>query len=156
MGHSASPASLARNIAPAGPTPGDTPVLLVIEERPGLADSIAELCAFLNIRVIATAPGVALAVALRKTAPIAVLAESDIDGLRLCNTLKTIASYDPALPILVLTDANPAILGTLDGAEYLWSLTNVIRVTGAQYPRAVMEFLAAAGRRCDGARLIAV
>ncbi len=160
MGHSAQNVAPVRNAAPSSPAASAEavrpPVLLVVEEQAGLADSIAELCAFLDIKVARTQPGAALATALRGVAPIGVLTESDADGLRICTTLKTIASYDPSLPTLVVTDGSPTILGTLDGAEYLWRLTGVARIADTHNPGAVVDFLARAGRRNGTGRLLSV
>jgi hypothetical protein len=106
--------------------------------------------------VTRTEPGTELAAALRDAVPIDVLTESDADAVRICTTLKTIASYDPSLPTLVVTDGSPAILGTLDGAEYLWRLTGVARITDTQNPRAMVDFLSRASRRSGTGRLLAV
>jgi hypothetical protein len=70
--------------------------------------------------------------------------------------LRSVAAYDPDLPVLLVTGDDPAIDGAIDAAEQLWGLTSVCRLSEAPGLLDVMNFLFLAGRRTDSGRLIPI
>ena len=66
------------------------------------------------------------------------------------------AAYDPDLPVLLLTDGNPALLGAVDAIAELHGLTRVATVIGTSDIGGLVDFLCHAARDSGMTRLLRV
>jgi len=130
------------------------PVVVVVEEMPSLAITIAEICDFLRIRIEHVTSAHELADALRETAPIAVLSEAAQVDCAVYDLMMAVADYDPGLPVLMVITDQPTARGAVDAAQKLWQLTEIVRIGQRPGIRGLIDFLFNAGRRAGTGRLI--
>jgi hypothetical protein len=134
----------------------EDPVVVVVEDRPGLSIAIAEVCDFLRIRVEFVADAHELALCLPDVQPIAVLSESAEITCKTYDLLMVVADYDPATPMMMVIKDEPANRGALDAAQKLWQLTEVTRLGQRPGIRALIDFLFLAGRKHGGGRMMPI
>ncbi len=70
--------------------------------------------------------------------------------------MKVIARYSRDLPIMLLTDGDPMMMGAADAVQDLWGLTSVTRTSGFPVAGQLVGFLFSAGRRAGCMRLVPV
>ena len=104
--------------------------------------------------ILLQARGEDLAPLLRINPPIAVVAELDGPHQDGCHVMKTVASIDRTLPILLLTDGNPAHLGAVDAVRELFGLTRIATATGLGDIGKLVDFLCQASREAGQLRLL--
>jgi CheY-like chemotaxis protein len=124
-----------------------------------VAETVGQLeavCDFFSLTVAVVPERTDLMPLLREHRPMAVI--SDIDGQHQdgFHAMKTVASYDRDLPILLLTGGDPMLMGAADAVQELWNLTMVSRSTSLPLAAQLAEFLFAAGRRAGCMRLVPV
>jgi CheY-like chemotaxis protein len=123
------------------------PLILVLEDGQFLSDSLRELCGFLAVSVERIDSTEDLLPFLRRGRPMAVVAAMAAEGQDGANVLKTVALHDPSLPVLMMTDGNPALAGAVDAVTELWGLTEVVQAAEFLSPGALAQFLCRAGLR---------
>jgi CheY-like chemotaxis protein len=123
------------------------PLVLVLEDGQSLSDSLRELCGFLAVSVERIDSTENLLPFLRSGRPMAVVAAMAAEGQDGANVLKTVALHDASLPVLMMTDGNPALAGAADAVTELWGLTEVVQAAEFLSPGALVQFLCRAGLR---------
>ncbi len=123
------------------------PTVVVVEDAPRWSQSMEELCAFLEVRLVWLPSEGDLAPILRHCRPMAVLANMDGSGQDGCHVMKLVAAHDPDLPIMVITGGDAKIAGAADAVEEIWGLTSVVQRDVPPNPGDLVEFLFRAGRR---------
>jgi len=119
---------------------------MVVENRNGLSAMVQGLCDHLGITVEPVYCSQSLPQLLVSERPVAVLAELDGVDQDGCDVMMRVADYDPTMPVLLLTGADPAQLGAADAVKELWGLSGV--QMEPQLPSAgwLAEFLCCAAR----------
>jgi DNA-binding NtrC family response regulator len=122
------------------------PIVVVVEDGTYFSDAIYEICHFLSIKVEHLSSEQDLIPTLADLRPMAVMAALDAIGQDGCHVMKTVAHYDPTLPILLLTEGNPALTGAADAVEEIWGLSHVTKHSDIPSPAELVEFLFHAGQ----------
>ena len=128
--------------------------VIVLAGAEGASIRLQRMCAALEIRTVVVVSHHDLPFRLHHTRPIAVISELDPQGLASCAALRTIASYDQDMPVLLVTGDDPLVLGTIDAAEELWQLSGLHRLATAPAPGDLIHFLYRAGRQSGFGRLM--
>jgi hypothetical protein len=132
------------------------PVVLIVEPSPGLSRAIGEVCDFLRVRIECISNARETGYALREIRPMAVFTQATTVDCGVYDLLMAVADYDHGLPVMVVTDADPAARGALEGAQKLWQLTELQSVSKRPGIRSLIDFLFTAGRRNGAARMMPV
>ena len=117
---------------------------------------VETICEFLDLGIEHVTSADDLAPMLRGVQPIAVIAELEgrhQDGF---HAMKIAAGHNPDLPVLLLTDGDPALLGAVDAMKEICGLTRVAAVTGAGDIAAMVDFLCHAARRSGMSRMMRI
>jgi hypothetical protein len=130
--------------------------VFIVSEDPERQMSIAPVCDFLDLDVQIVTGADDLASLLRMQRPMAVIADTegaDQDGF---HAMKLVAGYNRDLPVMLLTEGDPAMMGAADAIQELWGLRSVTLTSG--YPAAgqIVAFLFSAGRTAGHLRLVPV
>jgi hypothetical protein len=129
-------------------------VVAVVEDGMWISQELEAICEFLDIRVI-TVPGRDdLRTVLRNQTPMAVVCELDGAGQDGCHVMKTVASHDPSLPILLVTGDDPILIGAAEAVEEIWRLTEVTKPEALPGIAGLVDFLFHAGRKGGCLRLM--
>jgi len=123
------------------------PMVLVLEDGRAMSDAMREMCDFLDIAVDRIDCNEDLLPFLQRCRPMAVVAAMDAEGQDGGNVLMTVARHDPSLPVLLMTDGDPALAGAADAVTELCSLTEVVQAGSWPSPGRMVEFLCRAGMR---------
>jgi len=129
-------------------------VIAVVEDGVRIAREFWAICEFLDIGVVRVSGRCDLGAVLRKHTPMAVVCE--MDGVRQdgCHIMKTVASHDPSLPILLVTGDEPILAGAADAVEEIWHLTEVTKARSLPGIAGLVDFLFHAGRKGGCLRLM--
>ena len=122
-------------------------LVLALEDGRALSDPMRQICDFLEISVERIDSNEDLLPFLQRCRPMAVIATMDAEGQDGCNVLMTVAQHDPSLPVLLMTDGNPAEVGAVQAVTDLWGLTEVMQAIFWPAPGTLAEFLCRAGMR---------
>ena len=131
-------------------------VVVVVSDDPATIESLAPVCDFLELRMEIVSNGTDLTSVLRQHSPMAVISAvegADQDGF---HAMKVIARHSRDLPIMLLTDGDPVMMGAADAVQDLWGLTSVTRTSGFPMAGQLVGFLFSAGRRAGCMRLVPV
>lgn len=123
------------------------PVILTVEGQPNWCSAIKDICDFLDVRVIQIGDLSELRSALRDERPMAVLSEMESEKVDGCDVLKFIGAHDPELPVMLLTEGDPALLGAAEAVQEVWELSGVSFEESIPSPGEMVEFLFRAGQR---------
>jgi CheY-like chemotaxis protein len=136
--------------------PTNQAIVLLVSDNPAVAEKLQPLCAFLELRSEMVTSGQDLLSILHEQQPIAVI--SDIDGEQQdgFHTMKVIADYHRDLPVFMLTDGDPILMGATDALQELCGLTSVVQSTGSPLAGDLVPFLFGAGRRAGCMRLVPI
>jgi hypothetical protein len=129
-------------------------VVAVVEDGIWIAQEVWAICEFLDIAVVRVPAHCDLRPALRRHAPMAVICELDGAPQDGCHVMKTVASHDPGLPVLLVTGDDEALIGAADAVEELWQLTEVSKVPMLPGIAGLVDFLFQAGRKGNCLRLM--
>lgn len=121
------------------------PMVLVMEDGSTFAEAVRSLCAFLEIQVERLDSDEPLLPFLQRCRPMAVIAPMEAEGQDGAHVLMTVAQYDRSLPVLLLSDGDPALAGAADAVADLWGLSCVLQIAGWPTPSDLAEFLCQAG-----------
>jgi len=138
----------------AAPADPDSAFVLVVRDDDTRGGFLSTICDFLGLPVEHVGGDEDLAPLLRINPPIAVVAELDGPHQDGCHVMKTVASIDRTLPILLLTDGNPADLGAVDAVRELFGLTRIATATGLGDIGKLVDFLCQASREAGQLRLL--
>jgi hypothetical protein len=141
---------------PAAATPDGARPVLVLGSRQDVPLPLAELCAAMDLELLQMESHHELPFTLHHRRPAAVVCVADQTGRDVCKALRSVASFDQDMPVLIITDDDPVSMGTIDAAERLWSLTGLHCVSKAVDYHDVVTFLFHAGRQSKTGRLLPV
>jgi hypothetical protein len=130
--------------------------ILIVREPDKVSDSIALVCEFLDIVVEHITPADDLRSMLEILRPMAVITDLSGEQQDGFHVLKLTASYDPSLPVLMLTEDDPALLGALDAVQEVWGLTQVATASLSLGVGALVDFVCHAARSAGRPRLMRV
>jgi hypothetical protein len=131
--------------------------VLIVDDGDDMAGGlISMICDFLEVPVERVAAEDDLGSILRAFAPMAVIAELDGQHRDGCDVMKTVAAFDRDLPILLLTDGNPAYLGAVDAVQEAWGLTRVATISGLNEVGILVDFLCHAARESGLSRMLRI
>jgi hypothetical protein len=129
-------------------------VVAVVEDGVRMSQELWAICEFLDIAVVRVPADYDLGPVLRRYSPMAVVCELDGAPQDGCHVMKTVASHDPSLPILMVAGDDPALIGAADAVEELWQLTGVTKLPALPAIAGLVDFLFHAGRRGNCLRLM--
>lgn len=135
-------------------TEQETQRVVVMANQAGVSPTMAAMCAALDVEMVIVSSHHDLPFRLHHHRPMAVISELEPAGHASCAALRSIAAYDPRMPVMVVSGSDPAVAGTLDAAEKLWGLSAVRRLPEAPAMGDLIGFLFAAGRHAGIGRLI--
>jgi DNA-binding NtrC family response regulator len=121
--------------------------VVAVEDHEGWGDAVAELCAFLDVRVLRLNPGDDLAEVLRRERPMAVIAGMDGAEQDGCHVLKLVGGHDPDLPIMLTGGTDPVLRGAAEAVRDVWELTGTVVIADLPSAGEIMDFLSRAGRQ---------
>jgi hypothetical protein len=131
-------------------------VVLIVSDNAACIEKIAPVCDFLDLQVHHVTAGTDLLTMLRVHRPMAVIA--DVEGVEQdgFHVMKVIAAFNRDMPIMLLTDGDPVLMGAADAIQDIWGL-RAVTLTG-EFPPAgqIVSFLFAAGRGTGCLRLVPV
>jgi hypothetical protein len=131
-------------------------VVVLVSDDPTTIESLIPVCDFLELRTEIISTGTDLARVLREQNPMAVITGvegAEQDGF---HTMKLVARHSRDLPIMVLTDGDPVLMGATDAVQDLWGLTSVTRTSGFPVAGQLVGFLFSAGRQAGCMRLVPI
>ena len=114
------------------------------------------ICQFLDITVEHITTEDDLITALQMTRPMAVVADLEGNTRDGYDVMMKVATYNRALPILLLTCDDPVLLGAVDAIRELWRLTRVSTLTEAAEVGVLVDFLCQAGRDAGVSRMMRI
>jgi CheY-like chemotaxis protein len=134
----------------------DQGVVVLVSDDPAVAEKLQPVCEFLELRAACVSSGQDLLTMLRAQHPIAVI--SDIEGEEQdgFHAMKIIADYHRDLPVFMLTDGDPILMGAADALQEVCGLTSVVQSSGAPLASELVPFLFGAGRRAGCMRLVPI
>jgi hypothetical protein len=130
--------------------------ILVLGNPEALSPLLVAVCQALDIVLVPLRALHDLPLQLHQQQPIAVIGTALGDEAECCGVLRTIAAHDQDMPVMLMTQDEPAVLGAIDVAEQLWGLTAVSLVSPAQDPQEMVGFLFHATRWRNTGRFMPV
>ncbi len=130
------------------------PIVLVVEDDEEYSSALRAVCDCLDVVVERMPSHGDLGSLLGERRPMAVVAAMDGAGQDGCHILMTVAAYDRDLPVLLITNDDPALLGAIEAVEEVWQLKSVVKWPRLLGIGAVVDFLFRAGRRSGCMRLM--
>lgn len=128
---------------PVGP---QNPVVLIIRDSQRNSVVLDEVSWCLNIRTDHISTCDDLPWMLHALRPIAVVTDLDGDAQDGYHVMMTVAGYDPTLPMLLIGENDPALLGAVDAIQEIWRLSNITIMPGALDIGGLVDFLCRAYR----------
>ena len=130
-------------------------VLIIRDERKNNV-AFDMICGFLDLTAEHAGSGDDLARLLRANRPVVVIA--DLDGERQdgCHVMMTVAGFDRTLPVLLVTDPDPSLLGAVDAIQEVWGLASVGFTSDPPDIGALVDFLCRAGRDAGMSRMLRI
>lgn len=129
-----------------GPLDPARPVVMIVRDYGKDNELLDTICAFLDVGVVHTGGDDRLDIVLLTVRPAAVIADLEGETQDGFHVMKTAAKYDRSLPLLLLSDGDPVLLGALDAVREISGLTHVASVTGAEDIGSMVDFLCHAVR----------
>jgi CheY-like chemotaxis protein len=126
--------------------------VLVVRDDGKNNDFVDAICEFLDIGVEHATSGDDLAPMLRRLRPMAVIADLEGEGQDGYHVMKVAAGFDKALPVMLLTANDQALLGAVDAVREVWDMSHV--VAGANGIGTLVDFICHAARDAGRSRLI--
>lgn len=134
----------------------DTPSVIVLTESGQASATLCRMVSALDIELITVRSFHELPFRLHHHRPIGVVLELSPLGHSCRSALRSIASYDPEMHVLLVAGDDPVVLGGIDVSEKLWGLNALHRLMGAPSPADLISFLFEAGRQRGMGRLMPV
>lgn len=135
---------------------GKQGIVFVVSDDSECIVKMGAVCDFLDLDVRIVSGCDDLMTMLRVQRPMAVIA--DLDGTEQdgFHTMKLVAGFNRELPVLLLTDGDPAMMGAADAIQELWGLRSVTLTEGFPAAGQIISFLFSAGRAAGCMRLVPV
>jgi CheY-like chemotaxis protein len=130
--------------------------VLVVRDGDKNSDFLDAVCEFLDIGVEHATTADDLEHMLLGMRPMAVIADLDSEVADGFHVMKTAAGYDRALPILLLTENEPALLGAVDAVQEIWGLRRVATVAGTGGIGELVDFICHAARDAGRSRMMRI
>ncbi len=141
--------------APFSPRPrAPNQTVVVVSGDNDTGGVLAMICEFLDLQIEHVTDNEDLALLLRMNPPLAVIADLDGGGQDGCHVMKAVATFDRDLPVMLLTDGNPAYLGAVDAVQEAFALTRVATVKGTDNIGPMVDFLCHATRDAGVSRMM--
>ncbi|PPQ29710.1 DNA-binding transcriptional response regulator [Rhodopila globiformis] len=131
-------------------------VVIVVSDDPALVEALEPVCTFLELQPACVTSGMDLLSTLRQQKPIAVISDLDNEEQDGFHTMKVVADYHRELPLFMLSDGDPILMGATDAMQEVCGLTKVTQSTGAPLAGELVSFLFSAGRRAGCMRLVPI
>ncbi len=131
-------------------------VVAIVTDNPDTIAKLSPVCEFLELRMEIVSTATDLTQVLRDHGPMAVIADVEGEEHDGFHTMKVVARHNRNLPIMVLTDGDPVLMGAADAVQDLSGLTSVTRTSGFPVAGQLVAFLFSAGRRSGCMRLVPV
>jgi PleD family two-component response regulator len=131
-------------------------VVVIVSDNPAAIEKLTPVCEFLELRTEIVSSGMDLTKLLQEHSPMSVITDVEGDDQDGFHTMKLVARYNRNLPIMLLTDGDPVLMGAADAVQDLWGLTSVTRTSGFPVAGQLVAFLFGAGRRAGCMRLVPV
>ena len=100
-------------------------LLVVIEDQPSLSATLKPICEYLGLILRTVGSGAELSDVLDDYRPLALISAFDGEHQDGGHILKTIATLDPSLPVMLLTQQNPIYQGAIDALVEILNLPNI-------------------------------
>ena len=130
------------------------PTVLVVEDDEEYSTAFRAICDCLDVAVERMPSHDDLRRSLAEHRPMAVVAAMDAAGQDGCHVLMTIAQHDQDLPVLLITNDDPAFLGAIEAVEQIWQLRSVVKWPRLLGVGPLVDFLFRAGRKGGCMRLM--
>ncbi len=131
-------------------------VVAIVSDNASVIANLAPVCEFLELRMEIVSAREDLGQILRDGHLMAVITDvegMDQDGFHI---MKLVARHNRDLPIMLLTEGDPVLMGAADAVQDLWGLTSVTRTSGFPVAGQLVAFLFGAGRRAGCMRLVPI
>ena len=131
-------------------------LVVIVSEDEETVEALEPVCAFLGLKVAIVAGATDVATVLAEERPMALIAQvegKEQDGF---HTMKQVSRYNRDLPIMLLTNGDPAMMGAADAIRDLWGLTAMTATSAFPMAGQIVAFLFNAGRRAGCMRLVPV
>jgi len=128
--------------------------ILVVRDIEKNNECLDAVCEFLDIGVEHATTKDDLIPLLFGLRPMAVIADLDGEVEDGFHVMKLAARYDRALPILLLTSNDPALLGAVDAVQEVWGLRHVATASGTGGIGALVDFICHAARDAGRSQLM--
>ena len=139
--------------ATAGSTQG---VVIVVSDDPNMIEKLEPVCSFLELRPECVSAGMDLLITLQKQQPIAVISAIETEEQDGFHTMKVVADYHRDLPVFMLTDGDPILMGATDAMQEICGLTSVVNGSRDPLGGQLVPFLFNAGRKAGCMRLVPI
>lgn len=140
--------------APDDPRASPQHAVLVVRDPDSNSDCLELVCEFLDIDVQHAATGDDLRTMFTTLRPMAVIADLDGEVQDGFHVMKMAADFDRAMPILLLTGYDPALLGAIDAVQEVWGLTRVATIAGSAGVGPLVDFICHAVRDAGRPRML--
>ena len=130
--------------------------VLVVYDGDRHNEFLDSICEFLDISVEYVTGRDNLGQMLIGLRPMAVIADLESEALDGFHVMKMVADYDRSVPVLLLTDNDPALLGAVDAVKEVWGLRHVTTVACTAGMGALVDFICHAARDAGMSRLMRV
>jgi CheY-like chemotaxis protein len=131
-------------------------VVLVMSDNPATVANVQAVCDFLDLPMEGIPSARDLPGVLRVQRPIAVICDIDCEDQDGFHAMRVVADYKRDIPVFMLTDGDPVLMGATDAVQELSGLTSVIRATIGPLGGQLVSFLFSAGRRAGCMRLVPI
>jgi hypothetical protein len=124
--------------------------VIIVSDDPVRVEVLEQVCMFLELPTQRVTSDMNLLSALQQQRPIAVISDiegADQDGF---HVMRVVADYYRDLPIFMLTDGDPVLLGAVDAMQEICRLTTLTCPAGAPLAGELISFLVSASRRRAG------
>ncbi len=131
-------------------------IVVVVTDNPATSERLRPVCEFLELRMKVVSSHADLPFVLEELAPMAVITDVEGDDQDGFHVMKTVGRYNRDLPIMLLTDGDPVLMGAADAVQELYGLTSVTSTSVFPVAGQLVAFLFGAGRRAGCMRLVPV
>lgn len=128
-------------------TEKDIKCLIVVTDHGQATPALRQMVAALGLELITIRSFYDLPFKLHHHRPIGVVLEVDPLGNACRSALRSVASYNQDMDVLLVCGDDPDVLGEIDVAETLWGLTAIHRLMGEPEASDLIGFVFQAGRR---------
>ena len=120
--------------------------LVIVSDDPALSQTLDVVCDFLDVPVEHVSSEDDIAATLRRERPMAIIVDVDGSGRDGYDVMMTVSEYDGDLPLMLLTEGVPELLGAADAIQELWGLTNVVTPGPNLAVAEIVDFVLMSGR----------